>query len=166
MLFSMLFPTFIAAIFYEITAITFLQFDVINFRDAAVCAHFVVVVSSCAVHYFIIGRPMVILFFVVVSIDRVLLDDGTKRRKRNDLNCIGSQQKQAMTKSLLSFRILPCCFLCCFLFNPLPFNLLSCCFHCCFSFDLLLFKLLPCCFPRCFFCCFLFGPTGAPHCTV
>ncbi len=80
MLLSMIFPTFIAAIFYEVAATAFLQFDVINFRDAAVCAN-IVVAFSCAAHYLTIDRPMLYYSLSLFLIDRLLLDDGNKTKE-------------------------------------------------------------------------------------
>jgi hypothetical protein len=51
---SMLFPTFIAAIFYEVASIAFLEFDAVHSCDAAVCANIVVAFSSAA-HYLTIN---------------------------------------------------------------------------------------------------------------
>jgi hypothetical protein len=45
MLLSMFFPTIIAAIFHEVTAITFLQFDVIHFADATVSTTYICLFS-------------------------------------------------------------------------------------------------------------------------
>ena len=52
MLLSMIFPTFIAAIFDEVAAITFLQFDVINFCDAAVSTTYVCFCQLCRYPFF------------------------------------------------------------------------------------------------------------------
>jgi hypothetical protein len=46
MLILVVFTTFIVAIFYRLTAITFLQFDVINFCGTAVCTTYGIRISS------------------------------------------------------------------------------------------------------------------------
>jgi hypothetical protein len=49
----MLLPTLISAIFYEVAAITFLQFDVIHFCGAAVCTTYdVCLYLRCAAQFF------------------------------------------------------------------------------------------------------------------
>ncbi len=76
MLLSMLFAAFIAAIFHEVAAITFPQFDVIHFCDATVCAAYVGLCLYCAVH---VTKPK-LQTFSLSQIEDLTLD-------RNSLCC-------------------------------------------------------------------------------